>query len=222
MISKFTTKAELLFLQATKWLFVFDNVDDIELLREFWPLGKHGNVILTSRDPCLYTVDLGDLQNIQVKPLNQQESLSLLYSVAERDENAQHGHLFDKIFVQWGGVPIAINQMGVFIKNNFLSLDDFAALYQESFRMIHDHTNVYDSYPHSVATAFSVEKLDKKARSILHLLSYFDPDSIPGGIVYSSFQGHSVVDVISTRFEYVTTSPLSTTNPNSFVAMSKH
>lgn len=72
------------YMQDTKWLIVFDNVDNIELLREFWPVGQYGNVIITSRDPYLHTVDLGDLEKIKIQPLNQQESLSLFYKVAEK------------------------------------------------------------------------------------------------------------------------------------------
>lgn len=186
-------------------------------------MGKYGNVIITSRNPFLHTIDLGDLKNIKVEPLNRQESLSLFYSVAEKDENTQHGGLFDKVFAQWGGVPMAINLMGGFIKNNFLSLDDFSKLYRESFPMIHDHTNAYDSYRHSLATAFSVEKLDEKARSILQLLSYFDPDAIPGDIIYSSFQGHSVIDKVSTKIESVQPlQPLLATTSDSPLDMSKH
>lgn len=190
-------------MQDTKWLIVFDNVDNIELLREFWPVGQYGNVILTSRDPYLDTVDLGDLEKIKIQPLNQQESLSLFYKVAEKNENTQHGRLFDKVFAEWGGVPMAINLMGVLVRNNFHSLDDFSTLYQKSFHIIHAHTNAYDSYPHSLANAFSVENLDMKARSILQSLSYFDPDSIPGDIIYSSFQGCSVFDIVSTTIESV-------------------
>lgn len=186
-----------------EWLLVFDNVDDIELLREFWPVGNYGNVILTSRDPYLHTVDFGDLENIKTKPLNQQESLSLFYKVAEKNENTQHGRFFDEVFPEWGGIPMAITHMGLFIKNNFLTLDAFSKLYQESSPMIHVHTNAYDSYPHSIATAFSVEKLDAKERSILQLLSYFDPDSIPSDLIYSGFHGGSGSATVSTRIEYV-------------------
>lgn len=42
-----------------------------------------------------------------------------------------------------------------------------------------------------------------KARSILQSLSYFDPDSIPGDIIYSSFQGCSIFDIVSTAIESV-------------------
>lgn len=35
---------------TTAWLLVFDNADDINLIKEYWPNGRNGNVIITTRD----------------------------------------------------------------------------------------------------------------------------------------------------------------------------
>ncbi|KAJ7105321.1 acyl transferase/acyl hydrolase/lysophospholipase [Mycena epipterygia] len=51
-----TAKDSLLWLshQQKEWLVVFNNADDIHLnLREFFPSGSHGNILITSRNPAL-------------------------------------------------------------------------------------------------------------------------------------------------------------------------
>jgi hypothetical protein len=35
----------------TKWLMVFDNADNIDLMTEFWPSTSYGSIPVTSRDP---------------------------------------------------------------------------------------------------------------------------------------------------------------------------
>ncbi|KAL8831645.1 MAG: hypothetical protein Q9170_005199 [Blastenia crenularia] len=56
-----TTKAD--------WLMIFDNADNLELLHDYWPVGSHGSIVVTSRDPLAKT-DLTSNNGSELSPLD--------------------------------------------------------------------------------------------------------------------------------------------------------
>jgi hypothetical protein len=94
------------------WLLVYDNLNDAQILRQFWPEEGKGHII-TSRHP--YTASFCACTSISVLPLNMDESFNLFYDEVGRSQFPQRNPIVDKLLEGWKGVPLAINQMSRFI-----------------------------------------------------------------------------------------------------------
>jgi hypothetical protein len=64
-------------LKAGKWLLVFDNADDAEILQEFWPFGDStGSVLITSRNSTF--VPGAAQKGLEVGPFGPEDSAKML------------------------------------------------------------------------------------------------------------------------------------------------
>ncbi|KAH9209211.1 hypothetical protein DL95DRAFT_28022 [Leptodontidium sp. 2 PMI_412] len=80
--------------QNENWLVVYDNAEDEEVLREFWPRISKGTIIVTSRRPGIARTLVDNELELEVAALSTQESRSLLfkllpskYQIASRTKN---------------------------------------------------------------------------------------------------------------------------------------
>lgn len=160
------------------WLLIFDNADDPMILTDYWPQGS-GSVLITSRDPLAKTMFTGRLSGLDLGPLTQQDSLSLLnHLTAIFNEPEDARRISDAL----GGVPLAISQMAGIIRRQDLTLSEFSELYTDR----EEHASLYETkfdnnlvtYRHSLSTVWAFEKLKPPARQLLELISFLDPDAI--------------------------------------------
>ncbi|KAG9254381.1 uncharacterized protein F5Z01DRAFT_736660 [Emericellopsis atlantica] len=89
------------------WLLVYDNLDDVQILRKFWPDRGKGHIIVTSRNP--YTASFRACASISVLPLNMEESVKLFYNEISWFQLPQRNLKIEKLLGDWKGVPLAIN-----------------------------------------------------------------------------------------------------------------
>ncbi|KAH8590216.1 P-loop containing nucleoside triphosphate hydrolase protein, partial [Bisporella sp. PMI_857] len=164
------------------WLLVFDNVDDMALLRDFWPLRSRGNVILTSRDPFT-SFESQITHSIRLEPLSKEQSFELFCKITRHDINTKCPPQLDHFLDDWGGLPIALAQIGGFVRENGLTWQDFIGLYAENAPLLHAHRLETWQYEHSIATAFSIDRLDITAKGILWALTFLDPEKIPNELL---------------------------------------
>lgn len=159
---------------------MFDNVDDIELLQEFWPIHCVGNVILTSRDPFT-SFESQISHSIRVEPFCKGQSYELFCKTTCYDTRTSCPPQLNHFLDQWGGMPIALAQIGGYIRENQLSLKDFIGIYTHAQSASQLHAQKPDTwqYKHSIATAFSIDQLDAQSKEVLCALTYFDPERIP-------------------------------------------
>lgn len=172
-------------LNEASWLLIFDNADDPYILADYWPQGN-GSVLITSRDPLAKSIFSMQTSGIDLEPLSDQDGASLLLSLTDNTEqsSAETGaqNLALRITQALGGIPLAISQMSSIIRRQDLTLQEFLDLYDDP----DEHASLYGmkfdsitrSYPHTVATAWAVEKLKPEARRLLEFITFFDPDSI--------------------------------------------
>ncbi|KAL8650824.1 MAG: hypothetical protein Q9226_004982 [Calogaya cf. arnoldii] len=105
------------------WLLVFDNYDkpdEFGDVRRFFPRGKHGHVIITSRRRDLDR--LGDL--MELGSLSSDEGVKLLlrdYNRQEIDENLETAK---EIIWRLGGLALAIDQAGAYIAHRRITPHD--------------------------------------------------------------------------------------------------
>lgn len=162
------------------WLLIFDNADDPTILADYWPQGS-GSILITSRDPLVKSFFTRQESGIDLKPLSDQESLSLLNRLtATTDEN--EAETAKQISDALGGIPLAISQMAGIIRRQDLTMEEFWELYRD----FDEHAGLYETkfdtnlvaYQHSIATVWAFNKLKAQSRQLLEIIAFFDPDNV--------------------------------------------
>lgn len=163
------------------WLLVFDNADDPMILADYWPQGS-GSILITSRDPLAKRIFTGRTSGLDLGPLTQQDSLSLLNHLTAGSSESENENTAQKISEALGGVPLAISQMAGIVRRQDLTLSEFFELYTDHEEQANLYETKFDTnlvaYPHSMSTVWAFEKLKPYARQLLELISFLDPDFI--------------------------------------------
>jgi tetratricopeptide (TPR) repeat protein len=181
--------------QQRDWLLIFDNADDIEMVRAYLPLGNktNGHIILTTRADVLGPV----AHAIQVQEMDQEEGTQLLL---KRGRVLRTGQLVTQVKASdrdvaasiveaVGGLPLALDQVAAYIEETGCSLSEYLKLYQTRHRdLLTRRGRLVTDHPESVATTWSlsfqkVEEENKAAAELLRLCAFLAPDAIPEEII---------------------------------------
>lgn len=170
------------------WLLILDNVEDINLARDFLPLDVKGHVLLTTQAQSVGTI----AQRIDVEPMEQVEGILLLLrrakllasdaSLQEADEalcrEAQ------KLYQLMDGLPLALDQAGAYIEEAQCSLAEFLMLFQAHIVQILDEQDAHSDHliPVTKTFALAFEKIRHShpaAAEVLTACAFLAPDAIP-------------------------------------------
>ncbi|KAH7265628.1 uncharacterized protein BKA55DRAFT_559302 [Fusarium redolens] len=168
-----------------KWLMVFDNADDPELLYDWLPSQGPGSIVVTGKYPYVkensYRLDHG----LDLEPFPSESGGEMLCKLSGRQDEAGATEASMRISDKLGGHPLAISQMSAIIREHHLTFQDFEDWYQEDARELYDLRagGRWTNYQHTVATAWALEHLSDKALALLDVLSLLDPDRIPEEIL---------------------------------------
>ncbi|KAJ7438761.1 hypothetical protein FB451DRAFT_158421 [Mycena latifolia] len=166
--------------QHTEWLIVFNNADDINLnLRQYFPSGSHGNILVTSRNP-----DLRQLAQAthKVEQMVLEEAINLLLSAAHYDimevDNRDVGR---RIVQTLHCLPLAVVQAGAYISSS-RGLQKYLALYERtaSRMQLLDQKPPQSEYGWSVYATWQIsfDNLSSQARELLEFCSFIHHDGI--------------------------------------------
>ncbi|KJZ74929.1 hypothetical protein HIM_05660 [Hirsutella minnesotensis 3608] len=178
-------------LAATKssYLLIFDNADDLTALKAAWPGTIRGSVLLTTRD---FTVATSlATKHVLVDALGDENGSRMLLKALDLEypspDDEQHAFAISKTF---GGLPLALAQVGGFIKQRKMSLKEFMPLYERYSAKIEARKAPGSDYEHTLSTVWNVsfDKLTETSASLLNLLSFFDPDGISEDILLQGSQ----------------------------------
>ena len=186
-----SVKNQLTHMRDKNWLLIFDNADDIKLM-PYIPQGKHGNILITSRNPKVKRY-LGPLDQryYHVDEMPKDESVELLlkvaglpYGVNASPEDSAHA---EKIVEKLGYLALAIDQAGAYISNNG-PIGTYLDTY-ESFRaelLVMDDLEAsgyaYPVYQTWEISFLAVRKKSPAAADILEVFGYLHNQRIPRGI----------------------------------------
>ena len=171
-----------------RWLLIFDNVEEIELVRGFLPTARTGSLLFTSRKQALgITAQTLDLEKMtpaegtrfllyRARLLNPTESLKQL---APTDETA-----VQEIVSLMDGLPLALDQAGAYIEATRCSLSDYLQLLQSSPQRLLDEREDHANHPLSVSKTFTLafERLEQSnmlAAELLTVCAFLAPEAIP-------------------------------------------
>ena len=162
---------------GSKWLLVFDNVDDPDILEDAWPRSDNGSVLITSRDSAIVGPEI---QSMQIQPFTKEVGAAVLLRLLKRQAaSSDESREVEEIIQVLGGLPLALNQMAGFMSQQRLSAKDFIPLYQRNSAKI-DARKVKGSNEHTLSTLWEVSltQLTGSSSTLLKLLAYLDPDQV--------------------------------------------
>ncbi|MCI0665319.1 MAG: tetratricopeptide repeat protein, partial [Acidobacteria bacterium] len=168
------------------WLLIFDNADDLTIVREFIPRRETGHVLLTTRDHTGGTIAV---ENELEKMSPQEGAIFLLRRINKKDKapefaDAEHNKA-EAVSIELGGLPLAVDQAAAFIVETPSTLDEYLHLYQSKrAELLSRRGELVSDHPDSVTITFSlafekVAAVDPVAADLLRLCTFLEAESIP-------------------------------------------
>lgn len=180
--------------KLASWLLIFDNVDDPDILDEFWPFDYTGAgaLLITSRDPLAKTYIYSDNSGLTLPPFTTDEATSFLLKLTRREREEAERVSGGAVAERLGGLPLALTQMAGVIERRELSFSEFLRVFEEEdtrskfFKLQVGNTKVRSGYEHTLDTVWALEKLNKSSAILLDVMSLLDPDDISELILQSA------------------------------------
>nr|WSW57390.1 FxSxx-COOH system tetratricopeptide repeat protein [Streptomyces sp. NBC_00998] len=161
------------------WLLVFDNAEDIETVRGYFPTGGPGKIIVTSRNRDWERV----ASPLTVNVFEREESIALLQ---RRARDLSHGDA-NRLAEALGDLPLAIEQAGAWHAATGMPVSQYLDLLDQRRPGILELDPSPD-YPVSVAAAWNISldqlaNTNPAARQLLEICACMAPEPIPLSIL---------------------------------------
>jgi tetratricopeptide (TPR) repeat protein/transcriptional regulator with XRE-family HTH domain len=175
----------------TRWLLIFDNVTDRQLLDRFIPLQGKGHTLLTTR--AQFT-GIG-VQNIDLEALDAASGADFLLRRAKiippdmLTASATDYESAKTLSQLMGGFPLALDQAGAYLEETGCSVSEFLEIYRsEGIGLLAECDNSANEHPKAVVSTLilSFEKVratNARAAMLLQFLAFLHPDAIPEEII---------------------------------------
>src|SRR6266566_308724 len=200
-ITQVIEKVKEWFETHSKWLLIFDNVDEYKMVKKFLPnisvseKGQH--TLFTTRDTQI------PARRLEIGTMDEDEGSLLLLRRAEKlvstetlqDASEEDRQTARAIVKALGGLPLALDQAGAYIYETKTSLRGYLERYEKyRVKLFEARTKVKgkqrDPYEYSetIATTWQIS-FDKirdanpAAAELLRLFAFLDPDEIPEEII---------------------------------------
>ncbi|WP_141713813.1 FxSxx-COOH system tetratricopeptide repeat protein [Streptomyces sp. AVP053U2] len=174
----------------SRWLLIFDNADTPERVRDYFPTGGSGTILVTSRNRRWSVVG----PSLEVDVFTREESRQLL-----RRTNAYGEELADTdadlLADALGDLPLALEQAAAWRAETGMPVSEYLRLFEHKRSELLEVSPPPD-YQLPVAAAWNVSLDHLETRSVtalrlLQLCSYFAPDPISRSI-FSGLGGSSI------------------------------
>ena len=175
------------------WLLILDNVEDLDLIRDYLPSSSRGHIMLTTRRQS--TGSLAEC--IDLKEMETEEGALLLLRRAKLLEPASSLELASsservqamKLAQLLEGLPLALDQAAAYIEETECGLAGYLERYQtRRARLLNLRGGTDSDHPEAVATTWSlsfekVQQANPAAADLLRLCAFLRPDAIPEEII---------------------------------------
>jgi len=157
----------------SRWLLVFDNAEDPRAVREYFPHGAVGQILVTSRDASWGNVT----RPIEVKVFEREESIQLLRSRG----GPLSDHDADLVANALGDLPLAVEQATTWRAETGMSAQEYLRLFAEKRTELLGTAPIDYDLPVTAAWNVSLDTLAENSPAALELLqvcSFFAPEPI--------------------------------------------
>ncbi|MFF2776518.1 FxSxx-COOH system tetratricopeptide repeat protein [Streptomyces sp. NPDC058052] len=158
-----------------RWLLVFDNAENVEAVRPYFPTGGTGKILITSRNQEWDRV----ARTLSVDVFTREESKALLRRRARDLSDSDADRLAEAL----GDLPLAIEQAAAWQAVTGMAVPDYLRLINEKIAELMLELVPSPDYPMSVAAAWDVslrqlEQRNPAALQLLQVCSFFAPEPI--------------------------------------------
>lgn len=206
------------FRDASEWLLVLDNADELATLAPHFPRHHGGHLLLTTRTPntarwaapiSLSKFDSDEGAQLLLRRagrLGIHESLSAAAPELVQDARALSQEL--------DGLPLAINQAGAYLAESTHSIAEYHLEYQRRGLSLLDHSPDPDHLSVTITFQLALEQMRGRAIfgdaavELVSLCAFLVPDAIPEKVL-ATYCGEKVDDVYAAFLTY----SLATRNP---------
>lgn len=173
----------------TGWLLIFDNANDLIMVRDFLPTSGKGHNLLTTRAYATGRI----AQRIEIEEMNLEEGALFLLrrtKILDPDDQLVAASSTDQntakeIVRTMDGLPLALDQAGAYIEETGCGLLGYLQLYRkQGVRLLKERGELVTDHPEPVATTWSlsfekVEQAYAAAAELLRFCAFLFPDAIP-------------------------------------------
>ncbi|QDO40733.1 tetratricopeptide repeat protein [Streptomyces sp. RLB3-17] len=156
------------------WILVFDNAESPESVRQFFPAGGPGNILVTSRNPQWASV----AQPLEVDVFMREESKQLLRIRGPEISDAEADRLAEAL----GDLPLAIEQAAAWHAETGMPVDEYLRLLDEKrVDLLRGTAPLGNQHPVIAAWNISLDRLEAKspaAYQLLQVCSFYAPEPI--------------------------------------------
>lgn len=155
------------------WLLVYDNADEPAQLEPFLPAARHGDVIITSRNPAWRRI----AHPVAIGPLARGESLA--YVATRTGDRPVEAETLAELL---GDLPLALEQACAYIEQTRMSLPDYVDLFRR-YRdglLLRGGGSGGEGSGRTVATTWGLafDRLGPRAAHLLETIAFLAPDAI--------------------------------------------
>jgi tetratricopeptide (TPR) repeat protein len=165
-----------------RWLLVFDNAEEPDVVREFFPQGEVGRILITSRNALWART----ARTVDVDVFTVEESVELLRRRGPELPYEQAARIADTL----GNLPLAIEQAAAWLSETGMPVDEYLQAFEgERADVIQRRSELLGAgvpvdYPEPVAAAWnmSLRRLGENnpgAYQLLQICCFFAPEPIP-------------------------------------------
>ena len=189
-----------------KWLLIFDNADDLDILVDYLPFSGNGSILVTSRDPLAKRqTHFRTTAGIDLDSFSKADAGTLLRTLTGYNKSESDIELSQEIAEKLSGLPLAISQTAVTIIRRDLSLGKLLELFDTDS----DRLEFYKSFdarivaeggqPKTIFSVWALENLGLQASTLLDTLSGMDPDRTQEAL-FTIYNNANAAKILS-RFE---------------------
>ncbi|MBD2022002.1 tetratricopeptide repeat protein [Leptolyngbya sp. FACHB-36] len=182
-----------------RWLLIFDNADEPNLLKPWLPRNPQGRVLLTSRSRRF--VSLGISKPIELKQLSLEESIAFLQQRCDRSSmDATELAAVRGLAQALDGLPLALEQAAAYLQQMQVSFAVYWRHYQQRrLELLERGQPETGDYPASVATTWllnfeQVEQRSPESVPILRLSAVLAGDEIPEQLLLVCAEKFGITD----------------------------
>ncbi|KAG8743825.1 hypothetical protein FRC10_011373 [Ceratobasidium sp. 414] len=170
-----------------RWVMVFDNADDMALrIHDFFPIGNHGSILITTRSPDLALHARGSNSESEVWGMDPQGAMDLLVKTARIEGGLSEAEYkaATQLLQGFGYLALAIVNAGAYIWHSRCTMSQYLDLLtKERERTLNNSSKIaanVNNYRSSVCTTWHVsyEQLSDKAKQLLWLMAHMHHDGI--------------------------------------------
>lgn len=173
----------------TRWLLIFDDVQEIDMLQDFFPQRETGHILITTRRRAVGA----EAEALEIEKMPIAEATLFLLRRAkimrhndpiEAVSEAEQAHAL-AIAEALDGLPLALDQAGAYIEETGCSLAQYLERYaQRRAELLKKRGRNASGHPASVTTTFllcfeKVAQVNPAATDLLRCCALLHPDDIP-------------------------------------------